>query len=271
LLVGELLRRWLPVGQLRAGKLSPDAALLSASELLRSSHRLLLSLGHARLLTGKAVCLLPLGHALLLTREAMRLLALGHAELLALGAVAMRALRHLELLVPVAATAAAELLPLEAPHLRGTHLRRGESWAATAEAVEGRRTAAPAPVAAAAPALEDRRAASPVRSATAMRAATAVAMLLTTAAAAPVGATAAVTMLLTTATAAPVGAAAAIAMLFTATVPATGARICRDSDRQRGNARGEKQPAQHGKSPFEREKRSARCTVPTPKRMEPAL
>jgi hypothetical protein len=63
----------------------------------------------------------------------------------------------------------------------------------------------------------------------------------------------------------------ATAVLFATTVAATGACICRGCDRQRGNAGGEKHPAQHEESPLERIKRSARCTVPSPKRMELAL
>jgi hypothetical protein len=179
------------------------------------------------------------------------------------------------LLLPAAS--AVELLPLEAAHLRGAHLRRGKPRATT---LEGRRSTAPATMASAA--LEHGRATAPLRATAATPVGVAAASTLFTAAvgtaaststlenrsaAAPMGVSAA--MLLA---AAAVGVAAAIAMLLTATtVPASGARICRDGDRQRGNARGEKQPAQHENSPFERKKRSVRCTVPTPKRMELAL
>jgi hypothetical protein len=50
------------------------------------------------------------------------------------------------------------------------------------------------------------------------------------------------------------------------------ARLCsqRGRNRHSGNARGKNQPG-HGESPFERGKRSVRCTVPTPKRVEDAL
>jgi hypothetical protein len=56
------------------------------------------------------------------------------------------------------------------------------------------------------------------------------------------------------------------AVLLTAAV-AAGACECRGRDRHRGNAGSEKHP-QHGLSPLERDKRSARRTVPTFKRME---
>ena len=77
--------------------------------------------------------------------------------------------------------------------------------------------------------------------------------------------------------AATTGATAAVRRTAAATVLAAStmmiaarARHCRGGNRQRGYSRGEEQPGQHGNSPFEPQKRFARCTVPTPKRMERA-
>ncbi len=64
------------------------------------------------------------------------------------------------------------------------------------------------------------------------------------------------------------GAAAAVGISTTATaVAAAGLRVSRACNRQCGDTRGQKQPA-HEISPLERQKRSVRCTVPTPKRLE---
>jgi hypothetical protein len=57
---------------------------------------------------------------------------------------------------------------------------------------------------------------------------------------------------------------------FTAALATRGLRYSRGRDRQSGDARGEKQPG-HGNSPFERQKRSVRRTVPTSKRMKQAF
>jgi hypothetical protein len=56
--------------------------------------------------------------------------------------------------------------------------------------------------------------------------------------------------------------------VVSATASAVRSRDCRGCDRQRGTARGENDPGQHEKSPSERDKRSVRFTVPTPKRRE---
>jgi len=48
-------------------------------------------------------------------------------------------------------------------------------------------------------------------------------------------------------------------------------RVGRGCDREHGCAGCEKYPGQHRKNSFRTGKRSARCTVPTPKRVEPAL
>jgi hypothetical protein len=58
--------------------------------------------------------------------------------------------------------------------------------------------------------------------------------------------------------------------LVAAVVAAGRLRSQRGRNRHSGNARGKNQPG-HGESPFERGKRSVRCTVPTPKRVEDAL
>lgn len=55
---------------------------------------------------------------------------------------------------------------------------------------------------------------------------------------------------------------AATAAMASAASMTTWVRICRGGDRQRRGARDEKHPGQHGNSPFEREKRPVRCTVP---------
>jgi hypothetical protein len=69
-------------------------------------------------------------------------------------------------------------------------------------------------------------------------------------------------------------AAAALLVLLPTTaalaMPAAGLRISRARNRQSGDARSEEEPG-HGKSPFERKERLASRTVPTPKRMEPAV
>jgi hypothetical protein len=82
-------------------------------------------------------------------------------------------------------------------------------------------------------------------------------------------------------TAAATAVAAAVAMLLLGLLAATaaiavpaaiaaGLRVSRACDRQSGYARGEEQP-RHRKTPFEREKRPVSRTVPTVKRMEPAV
>jgi hypothetical protein len=62
-------------------------------------------------------------------------------------------------------------------------------------------------------------------------------------------------------------AAVRISTAATTTVAAAGLRVSRPCNRQCGDARSQKQPA-HEISPLERAKRSVRCTVPTPKRLE---
>ena len=165
--------------------------------------------------------------------HAKLLMPTGTAELRATEAARLLALGHAELLMAIAA---ARLLMRKSAHLRCSHLRSRKSWttattmAATAATHEGGRSASVRTPAATAT-VRLAASAATVASATAMRLA-----------------------------------ASAATVLIVAARP----RHCRGRDRQRGNARGEKHPGQHGKSPFEREKRSVRCTVPSGKRTEPA-
>jgi hypothetical protein len=64
--------------------------------------------------------------------------------------------------------------------------------------------------------------------------------------------------------------ATATATMIAAAAVAVIARIgiCRGGDRQRGSARSENNPRQHGNSPFEPEKRLFRRTVPSSQRLE---
>jgi hypothetical protein len=194
----------------------------------------------------------------------MTVLALGHPGLLAGEAVALLTLRHTELLATVTAVG---LLPGKAVHLRSTHLRGREARASAT---------VPVTATAATHAHKRRRAAAPVRStaSTVGAAATAAMGPAGTATgerwpATAVWSTAAA--MRSTSAASMRSAATARTVLFATAMAATWTRICRGCDRQRGNARGEKEPGQHEKSPFERVKRLVRCTVPTPKRMELAL
>lgn len=181
-----------------------------------------------------------LGEAMgILASEAMSPLALRHAELLvpaaapelrATKAARLLALSHADLLMAIGT----RLLTGKAAHLWCSHLRSRKSLTTAAT------------VAATTAAHEGRR------SAAARTTAPATAVWLTASAAA--------------ASAAAVRLTASAAVLIVAARPCH----CRGRDRQRGNARSEKHPGQHGKSPFEREKRSVRCTVPSGKRTEPA-
>jgi hypothetical protein len=186
------------------------------------------------------------------------------AHLAALETTVLRLALHAELLVLLALECERMPTAMLTGHGEALHLRRREAaamavtMAATAAAAEG---------------LELRRceaASAAMTMAVSAAAAAAIESLEVRIASASAVATTVAAALLDerrrAASAAAMGSATAIAVA----VAASGLCRSRAGNRQRSDARGEEQPG-HGISPFERKKRPVSRTVPTSKRMEPAV
>jgi hypothetical protein len=166
----------------------------------------------------------------------------------------LHAVEPLDIAAPLLALDAIHALDVGiAPTTAVRAIERGKGMALAASAAAGKRLALDGKAAAVAPAATARKGS---KAAPAMYAA------------APATGKGSSTAAVASATAVSLGLSLAAAVAATITSP--GLCRCRDCDRQGGDACGEKQPG-HRKSPFERGERSVRLTVPTLKRLEPAL